>query len=91
MAKAKKLPAAWYVETTADGGAHYGRQSGQVVEALCGRKFEPLDYATRKGTVIRWTEPVDEAHACPDCWSKFEWATEQAAKVREMHATGSKS
>jgi hypothetical protein len=73
VAKAKRARPAWYVESTADGGAHYGRQSdGKVIaEPPCGREFVPLDYATRKGTVMVSEEPADEAHACGACWRVF--------------------
>jgi hypothetical protein len=85
MAKAKKLPAAWYVETTADGGAHYGRLvAGKVIAGQpCGREFVPLDYATRKGTVIQWNEPVDQGHACPACWTAYRKAIPEPAEAVE--------
>ncbi len=67
VAAAAPLPA-WYVESTADGGAHHGVLKGHAVMSDCGLTFLPLDYATRKGTVVRWNEPVDETHACPVCW-----------------------
>jgi hypothetical protein len=73
---AAKAPSpAWYVESTADGGAHHGVLKDRVVSANCGLTFLPLDYATRRGEVIRWHEPVDEAHACPACWKSVHGST----------------